>query len=536
MPCSVRGICLAAAICACASPAGTRRFPDRAPLWRVPEVPFSPAPPAGPDEPDRAAAAADLFFEMESTLALRPTPPALDVNALDEVPDSSFFVNRIGRRPVAPDEVARGGERPEDPRGIDPEGPLFVVAAKSEGVTAGLVVDDAAGRRFLLKFDPPGRLGLLTGSEAVATRLLWAAGYPVPDNRVVAVDPARFVPAAGGPGVEAIARVLSVAARRADGRVQALASRFVPGRRLGPMLWRGTRRGDPNDRIPHEHRRALRALRLFYVWLNNPDAKPGNSLDAYERLPGGGLVRHYLLDFGTSLGAGGSGPALAGWWAAFPFRRGGLRGAAGDLRALAYPHPLLRDQAREVRRRRRGGDYLLAGLSPDVDPWVYRFLWRNTAFERMDAADAAWAARVLVRFRDEHLRAAVSASGWPLEIQRRAVRRLATRRDSVARRVFARASPFGAPVVRDGEICADDLPLLHRLAPVRGRRYLVRGGRARAEPARLCATPAPGDGYRIVTMRAVTGPGSPPLPAMHVHVLRGGRELRIVGVERETSM
>ena len=31
-----------------------------------------------------------------------------NVNALDEVPDSSWFTNRLGRRPMTTEEIARG--------------------------------------------------------------------------------------------------------------------------------------------------------------------------------------------------------------------------------------------------------------------------------------------------------------------------------------------------------------------------------------------------------------------------------------------
>ena len=36
--------------------------------------------------------------------------PAVNVNTMDEVPDSSWFTNRIGRRAMAIDEIVRGPE------------------------------------------------------------------------------------------------------------------------------------------------------------------------------------------------------------------------------------------------------------------------------------------------------------------------------------------------------------------------------------------------------------------------------------------
>ena len=41
---------------------------------------------------------------------------ALNVNTLDEVPDSSWFTNRIGRRPMSLDELVRGPDQRERSR------------------------------------------------------------------------------------------------------------------------------------------------------------------------------------------------------------------------------------------------------------------------------------------------------------------------------------------------------------------------------------------------------------------------------------
>ncbi len=57
-------------------------------------------------------------------------------------------------------------------------------------------------------------------------------------------------------------------------------ARLLAGKILGPFLYDGTRPDDPNDVVPHQHRRELRALRVFGAWTNLTDLKAGNTLDS----------------------------------------------------------------------------------------------------------------------------------------------------------------------------------------------------------------------------------------------------------------
>ena len=52
--------------------------------------------------------------------------------------------------------------------------------------------------------------------------------------------------------------VLAQAARNPDGAYRIVASKALPGKSLGPFRYYGTRPDDPNDILPHEHRRELR--------------------------------------------------------------------------------------------------------------------------------------------------------------------------------------------------------------------------------------------------------------------------------------
>ena len=103
--------------------------------------------------------------------------------------------------------------------------------------------------------------------------------------------------------------MLRRADRAADGSYRAVAARALPGRPLGGFRYYGTRSDDPNDIVPHEHRRELRALKVFGAWTNLVDMKAGNTLDALVTANGErGLVRHYLQDVGSTFGTGANGP------------------------------------------------------------------------------------------------------------------------------------------------------------------------------------------------------------------------------------
>ncbi len=66
---------------------------------------------------------------------------AQNVNTVDEVPDSSWFVNRIGRRPMTTAEIVRGPDRFES---ISLDG-WMVSGGKSSGLQAGLPDDRPLG-------------------------------------------------------------------------------------------------------------------------------------------------------------------------------------------------------------------------------------------------------------------------------------------------------------------------------------------------------------------------------------------------------
>src|SRR5690606_30556138 len=107
------------------------------------------------------------------------------INALDEVPDSTWFTNRIGTRPVSPEEIAAA------PGGVgspEPYKPWTVISTKVGGVTVGFIIKDSRGKKFLLKFDPRGMPEAETANQVIVGKLFWAFGLNVTEDYVVYIN------------------------------------------------------------------------------------------------------------------------------------------------------------------------------------------------------------------------------------------------------------------------------------------------------------------------------------------------------------
>src|SRR5678815_2886015 len=69
---------------------------------------------------------------------------AANVNALDEVPDSSWFTNRHALRPMTVQQLIQGPNRE-----LPPDfSAVTITKAKMDGVTPGLLVTDRNGRDY----------------------------------------------------------------------------------------------------------------------------------------------------------------------------------------------------------------------------------------------------------------------------------------------------------------------------------------------------------------------------------------------------
>ena len=273
-----------------------RAFPDRPVAWQEHDDGDIARPPADTDLVDQDVTIVlrdSLAGEVDYHLTLEGRRPARDVNALDEVPCSTWFCARNHHRAMSPREVAIG------PPATPPRPPFRILKGKARGAALGFEVVDAAGRKFLLKLDVAGHRGMASAAEVVGGRIFHAAGYNVPGSFALDVSPETDLtldPAATfilyevqrrPLTAEQLREQLATSARGPDGRIRAVAVSWLPGKIVGAFDMIGRRADDPNDRIPHEQRRSLRASRLLFAWLAVLDAGSLNTLDSYveERRP-----------------------------------------------------------------------------------------------------------------------------------------------------------------------------------------------------------------------------------------------------------
>jgi hypothetical protein len=331
---------------------------------------------------------------------------AVNTNTVGEVPDSSWFTNRIGRQELSIDELVIGPNRTGGPV----QGRWRVVGRPSGGVTPKFTIEDSEGTRFLVKFDPVEYPEISSAAEMVCARFFWGAGYHIAEDYIVDVDldsleivPGRTFKDSQGRTREitraAIDHWLIDAPRNPDGTYRALASKFIEGQYVGEFRFYGTRSDDPNDIFPHENRRELRGYRVLSAWLNHDDSRALNTFDTYVEEGGSRFVRHYLLDFGSCLGSATVGANLP--------RGGNEYFLEKDyfLKAVAtfglWTRPWLHAEF---------PDFPAVGnIEADYfRPELWKPEYPNAAFDRMDAADAFWGARIVSRFSDEAVRAIVA--------------------------------------------------------------------------------------------------------------------------------
>ena len=397
---------------------------------------------------------------------------AENANTADEVPDSNWFTNRIYANAVTADEISRG---PNTIAGPAP-GKWVVTRAKTAGVSPGFTVRDEKGETWFLSFDAKGNPIAPTASAVVATKLFWALGYyqvetylTTLDPNALSINPEATVREHGKrrPLTHAdIKGVLERAARNADGTYRAIAGRALPGRPVGGFKYFGTRPDDPNDVIPHEHRRELRALQVFGAWTNLVDLKAGNTLDTVITENGRGVVRHYLQDVGSTFGTGAINP------------RDGDEGfeklvdmGAVWKRTLTLGLYMRPWQTLDFEEHPEIGRFEAEEFNPEK--WVPRV--PVAALRHARADDTFWAALRVMAFTDDHIRAAVKQGKYTdPKAEELLASLLIKRRDTIGRVYFAKINPLTRFALSNaGELTFENPAVKAGFAPTPAKGYEV---------------------------------------------------------------
>jgi hypothetical protein len=399
----------------------------------------------------------ETFFEPDKQVKKQHNPPPSEaVNTLGEVPDSAWFTNRIGSRTMSVEELVRGPGDSHAPAA----GPWTVVSGKNEGITPGLVIRDSAGRRYFLKFDPKSNPDMASAADVIGCKFFHDLGYNTPENYIVTFSRGRLRLDAKSkfrnpegrdrPMMQRdIDEVLEKVPHDREDSYRALASLDVGGDIIGPFRYYGTRKDDPNDVVPHENRRDLRGLFVFAAWLNHTDTKSINSLDSIVEVDGTRAVRHFLIDFGAILGSDSfeAKSPRAGNVYLFDFKPAAWQFLSLGLVVPAwmrahYPHL---PEAGHLEYK-------------TFDPETWRNNYPNPAFDLRTPGDTYWAAKKVLAFRDEDIRAIVATGQFSDPRAAEWIARcLIERRNRIGRAFLNDVLALDDFAIRDGKLAFTDL-------------------------------------------------------------------------------
>jgi hypothetical protein len=478
------------------------------------------------------------FLVQSGRWAPRPAKPSGAVNTLGEVPDSEWFTNRHGQHRMSREELQHGRGSSEEP-----VPPFTVTGGKNEGVSAGFRMKDAKDRRYFVKADPLGYPELATAAEVIVSRFLYAIGYNTPKNYIVdlkvsdlRVSKSARITLPGGRSREMtwkdVEGIVKQIPHYADGSFRIMASLAIEGENVGPFRYEGTRSDDPNDTIAHEDRRDLRGLNVFSAWLNNTDMKASNTLDTIVEENGTRFIRHYLLDFGSALGSDGTipkDPRLG-----HEFMLPTPLGALTQILKLGLV-PASWERARFPKLPAVGNFE-----SQLFDPDLWKPDYPNPAFLSRLPDDDYWAAKQVMAFTDDDIRAIVETARFTdARATEYIIATLEERRNKIGRTFFSKILPLDHFRVENDELLFDDLAVLYGFhAP---RTYEMRWSRfdnirqkhdpiTGSESTRLppeAGHAAPGSYYS-----AVIDASGEPLKPVSVYLRKKGNSYKIVGVER----
>ncbi|MGH9628116.1 MAG: hypothetical protein ACRD7E_07220, partial [Bryobacteraceae bacterium] len=260
-------------------------------------------------------------------------------------------------------------------------------------------------------------------------------------------------------------RVLAKVHSRPDGALRMIASYSLPGRFVGPFRYEGTRSDDPNDLVPHEKRRDLRALHVLCAWLNHTDAKAGNSGDTLVEENGIRFIKHYLMDFGAILGSDSDMRKNARFGNEYVIPSG--HDALKDIFTFGFRSPAW--QRASYPRQKAIGRF----EANVFDPESWKANYPNPAHLSRQPDDDYWAAKQVMAFTDDDIRAIVETGRYSdPQVVDYIARTLSRRRDKIGRTYFSKVFALDNFRVVDGTLQFDDLEVKHNF--IGSRKYDVR--------------------------------------------------------------
>lgn len=459
---------------------------------------------------------------------------AQGVNTLGEPMEGTWWVKRHYYRRMTREELMRGPDNGAPP---SMDGPWTILSAKNEGVTPGFQIQDSKGNRYFVKFDSFSNPEMATAADSITSRFFYALGYHVPANYVVYFHPDQLELNQGLEIADSTGRnrpmtkrdvmeILINVPRMQDGRYRATASFSLPGKTIGPPRWFGTRLDDPNDIVPHEHRRDLRGLHVIDAWLGHDDSRAINNIDVLVQENGVQYIRHYQLDFGSTLGSATIRPNSA--------RSGAYFFEWTESAKLLFSFGLYVPYWARAQYPDLPSVGRLEWKTFDPDRWVPEY--HNPAFMNRLPDDEFWGAKLVKAFSDDDIRAIVStgeysdpkATEWVIEC-------LIQRREKIGRTYFARVLPLDQFRIHQGALAWDDLSQIHGYGGSGNLQIQWSNFNNQTEQetliegAQSTIVPSITEGnYAVAKLTQI----SKPTNTISVYVRRQNQELEVVGVDR----
>ncbi len=466
---------------------------------------------------------------------------AVNVNALGEVPNSSWFTNRHATKRMSREELLRG---PLMGPGPDMDAPWTITRMKTQGATPGFNIRDSRGDTYVIKFDHPDRQEMAAAVEIIGMLFFYAIGLNVPENYLADFHPDDLRIEEGAQIADELGKkrpltradldeILAAIPRRDDGTIHVVASKFLDGKPMGPYSYLGRRKDDPNDIYRHEDRRELRGLKTFAAWINHVDIKGPNSLDMFVTEGDRSYVRHYLIDFGTILGASSQRSHEPSEGHEYAFDYGQIGKSIVTLGLLGKPW----DDAVSMDDPRVG-----FFEAETFRPEKWKETYRNPAFLETTTLDAYWGAKLVMAFTPDEIRDLVAAGGYSTPaVAEYLADVLIARREKVGLYWYTKVAPLDKfSVEPNGDVRFEDLGVTSGLwdAGVYHYRLLRHADGSEVESGTLTDSTtldlpeglAAGEFYYYELRIERDGKTSKPVRA-YVHI---GDQVKIVRVDRDT--